>query len=385
MTGKERILSAISGERSDRIPFVPNIWQWFYARQLKGTLPPPVSKCQHPIEALRIIGADVLSKFEGKAQSVAFRNCELRTEFLGGEIGRPLVWAGFTTFEGRTRRRESLQTPLGNLSHEWEYQTEAGTAFEKEHWWKDWSEFDVVRYWLKNSEFRLDLTSLMRGLSLVGDDGIVLFQLLETPLKKFHWLAGQETATYFICDHPAEMRELARIHELKALEFLEEVVDLPSIQVFEVPDNLDSLFYTPGWFREYCMSVLRKQAMMIHARGKYLFVHACGRLKALAPLFVECGIDSLEGQAAPPVGDWSFPEARAASDRLVLCGGMAAPQQELFEPDADLKIKKFVRELLGSLPHTRRFLFGSSCNTSPLTPYENLLAFRDADFEWQAV
>jgi hypothetical protein len=56
---------------------------------------------------------------------------------------------------------------------------------------------------------------------------------------------------------------------------------------------------------------------------------------------------------------------------------MAAPQQELRRPDASLAIDRYVRDLFASMGDKRRFLFGSSCNTSPLTPYENLLAFRD--------
>lgn len=111
---------------------------------------------------------------------------------------------------------------------------------------------------------------------------------------------------------------------------------------------------------------------MIHARGKYLFLHACGRLKALAPLFVEAGVDCLEGQAPPPVGDWPLHEAHAASDKFIVCGGMAAPQQELRSAKAAAEIDAYVRDTFAALGDKRRFLFGSSCNTSPLTPFENL-------------
>jgi uroporphyrinogen-III decarboxylase len=63
-------------------------------------------------------------------------------------------------------------------------------------------------------------------------------------------------------------------------------------------------------------------------------------------------------------------------------GGMSAPQQELYGPDAAAMIDHFVRELFASMGDKRRFLFGSSCNTSPQTPYENLLNFRDAAWKY---
>ena len=121
---------------------------------------------------------------------------------------------------------------------------------------------------------------------------------------------------------------------------------------------------------------------MIHARGKYLFLHACGKLKALAPLFVETGVDCLEGHAPPPLGDWRLDEARATSDQLIVCGGMDAPHHELRGAHASAELDAYVRDTFASMGDKRRFLFGSSCNTSPLTPYENLISFRDAAWRY---
>ena len=205
-----------------------------------------------------------------------------------------------------------------------------------------------------------------------------MFQLLPTPLKKFHWLAGAEQATLFITDHWEEMRELAEIHEQKSMAVLEAVVDLPDVPVFEVPDNLDSLFYSPALFREFCLPLLQRMARMIHARKKYLFIHACGHLKALGRLLVEAELDCVEGQAHPPLGDWRLDEARALNQRFILCGGMTAQEQEWRGPDVQHRIDVHVRQLFASLGDKRRFLFASGCNTSPNTPFENLLHFRDA-------
>lgn len=324
------------------------------------------------------MGADIFSKFDGDVRVQVYRSCAQTTTFEGSLPSGKQPWACFTSFEGGRVRRDRLETPCGTLTHTWEYSEESGAPIETERWWKDFDEYPAVRYMLEDMDWHADVDALRAGVARVGDDGTVLCQLLPTPLKQFHWLAGQEKATFFLADHPEEMRALARIHERKSLEFLEQVVDLPDVWVFEVADNVDSCFYPPYWFREYCLPVLQKQAAMIHARGKYLFIHACGQLKALGPLFLEAGLDCVEGQAPPPIGDWYLHEARALSERLILCGGMAAPEQELRGPDSRARISTYVRELFASLGDKRRFLFGSSCNTSPCTPYENLLAFRDA-------
>jgi hypothetical protein len=378
MTGRERILATLAGHTPDRVPFVPNLWQWFHVNQASGTLPDELKHTTTPIEALRTLGADVMSKFDGIALVERLDTCPLTVAFEDDGGQKPL-WTSFTTFEGGNLRRERLETPHGPLTHTWKYEPETGAPFEAKHWWTDFDrEFPAVHAWLQDGAWTLDRAALRRGLANVGDDGIVLCQLLPTPLKKFHWLAGPESASFFITDHPREMRELARCHEARALAALEEVVDLDGVWAFEWPENLDSLFYSPALFREFCLPAMRQAARIVHARGKYLFAHACGRLKALAPLILEAEVDCVEGQAHPPIGDWRLDEARALSDRLIVCGGMTAHEQEWTGPEAAARIERHVRDLFASLGDRRRFLFASGCNTSPRTPFANLLAFRDA-------
>jgi hypothetical protein len=87
----------------------------------------------------------------------------------------------------------------------------------------------------------------------------------------------------------------------------------------------------------------------------------------------------MEGQAPPPLGDWEFADALALDDTFLANGGMFVPYQELTGPDAARRIDAYVHELFESLgPRKRRMMFATSCNWSPLGPYENLVAFRDA-------
>jgi len=382
MNGKERILTVLAGDLPDRVPFVPNVWQWFFANQAEGTLPDELRSCADPVAMLRAIGADVLSKFDGIALAERLDACRRIVAFEDDARPRP-AWTSFTTFEGGNIRRERIETPHGVLSQVWKYEPSAGAPFEAEHWWKDFErELPAVRAWLADARWELDRDALRQGLARVGDEGIILFQLPPTPLKKFHWLAGPAQASLWIADHPAEMRQLARMLEQKALAAVEQVVDLDGVHAFEWPENLDSLFYSPSLFRQFCLPAMRAAAEMIHARGKYLFAHACGRLKALGPLFLEAGLDCVEGQAHPPLGDWRLDEARALSERLVLCGGMTANEQEWNGPDARQRIDRYVRELFASLGDRRRFLFASGCNSSPRMPFANLLAFRDAAWQY---
>jgi hypothetical protein len=378
MTGKERILATLAGETPDRVPFAPNIWQWFHVNRSTGRLPAELAAVTDPVEALRFLEADVLSKFDGAVVHEHLTDCRRSVAYEGDPADRP-AWTSFVDFDGGPLRRERVETPHGTLTQVWRYAPEAAAPFEAEHWWKDFDrEYPAVRAWMLGRRFEVDSAALQRGLTKIGDDGLLLLQLLPTPLKQFHWLAGPSAASLFVADHPEAMYELAGIHRRQALAVVEQVVDLPGVTIFEVPDNLDSMFYSPRLFREFCLPLLRQAAAMIHTRRKYLFIHACGKLKALAPLIVESGVDCVEGQAHPPLGDWHLHEARALSPELIVCGGMTANEQEWRGPGTARQIDDFVRDLFGSLGDRRRFVFASGCNTSPNTSLENLIAFRNA-------
>jgi hypothetical protein len=382
MTGQQRILATLAGEAADRVPFVPNIWQWFHVNRVTGRLPGELQGMHDPIEVLRHMGADLFSKFDGKVVRERLGVCR-RQVIHEGEPTDASLWTSFTDMAGRMIRRDRIETPHGKLSQAWHYAPEAGAPFEAEHWWKDFDrDYPAIRAWMQDRRFEIDRAELTQGLQKIGSDGVILFQLLPSPLKQLHWLAGQEQATLFIADHPQEMHALAEIHAQQSLRLLEEAVALPGIWIYEVPDNLDSAFYSPRVFRAFCLNHYRRMAEMLHARGKYLFVHACGRLRALAPLIVESNLDSVEGQPHPPLGDWHLHEARAYSSRLILCGGMTAHEQEWTGPGTRQRLAAHVQTLFASLGDRRRFLFGSGCNTSPAAPYENLLALRDAALEF---
>ena len=119
--GKERILATLAGEIADRIPFVPNIWQWFYVNQYNGTLPEEIRNTAHPVDALRWMGADIFSKFEGDVRTPIYHTCDMQIEFSGPSVGDQPPWTSFTSFGGGMVRHETIHTPEGALSHGWEY------------------------------------------------------------------------------------------------------------------------------------------------------------------------------------------------------------------------------------------------------------------------
>lgn len=385
MTGKERLLAAFRGEPVDFVPFSPNIYQWFYAHYSTGALPPEVAGATHPFDVLRHLGADILARWDTQwATKAVYTDGAYSEEYSGhSNWDRPLVTAFNIYPPHKTKRRRKFETPYGTLTQTWEYTGEAAADFESKYWWTDWSEYEAVRFMMESTEYELDADMLHHWVQQVGDDGLVMVNLTESPLKRLHWLAGPQNATMFIIDHPAEMQALAKIHQDKILSLLENVVDNPDADIFIATDNLDAMFYPPYFYKDYCHDFFAKAAEIIHSRNKHLVVHACGRSKVLLPLVGESKIDCLEGVTPPPMGDVELGDVRrqVGYQNFTVNGGMDAPHQEI-TTNAEERLHSYTRALFDAMGDKRHFIFASSCNTSPLTPWENLVHFRNAAREY---
>lgn len=387
MTGKQRLLAAFRGEKPDVVPYAPNICRWFYCNQLTGSLPPELVDAEHPFDVLRHLGAEILARWDAYwLTRTVYRDGEYTEEFTGqSDVERPMV-TSFNVFPpGRTERHRKFVTPHGTLTNSWRFSEEAAADFETTHWWNTWEQYDAVRFMLESRDYEFDSEAFDRLVDEVGDDGLIMLSVTESPLKRLFWLAGPENATYFMLDHPEEMQAIAKIHEDRALAFLESVVDHSTADVFISNDNLDSAFYGT-FYKDYCDSFFSRAAEIIHSRGKIFMVHACGRTKYLLPHVGASKIDCLEGVTPPPAGDVQLGEVRqlVGYGNFTVNGGMDSVHLEIAE-DAERQLHEYTRGLFGSMGDKRHFIFASSCSTSPVAPWRNLVYLRDAAREYGTV
>jgi hypothetical protein len=386
MTGKERLLCAMRGERPDTVPWAPNLHQWFYVNRLLGTLPGELRGCDSPLDVLRHLGAEILTRWDGQlkgrgfpGEHARFRACRLTADWEGPRPDRPLVTAFHTWTDGTVLHRR-LETPHGALTNTWRFEPETGADFEESHWWKDFDgEFDAVRAFVEDRHYDVDPRDAAAAQAAVGEEGLVLQEIPESPLKLLYWLAGPENGIFWLSDHADRLAELFAIHTRRTLAYVRDLLDRTDVRLVLSNDNLDARLFPPAYFERHLLAHYRAVADLVHARGGWLWVHSCGRTRALAPWVARAGIDCLEGLTPPPVGDFPLDQAPALiGPRFLVEGGDTCAQQELSGDDAPARIRDYLRALFRSLRGTPRFIFSSSCNTSPRTPWRNILALRDA-------
>jgi len=137
-------------------------------------------------------------------------------------------------------------------------------------------------------------------------------------------------------------------------------------------------FISPRTFRDLYLPFYRRVNDWIaeHTPWKR-FIHSCGSVKALIPLFIEAGFDILNPvQTSAAHMDPATLKAEFG-DRLVFWGGGVDTQHTLPFGTPD-EVRQEVRERLEIFGRGGGFVFNPSHNVQALVPVENLLAMYDA-------
>ena len=369
MTSRQRVLTVLQGGIPDRAVFAPNIWQWFEYQKLHGLLPVEIGHCRSQLEVLKHLGVDIFSRNLLTDIRQYWMGGLMRTVYSAVEVEETVENGG---------RRVTYHTPQGDLSEVLRFDEPGCTLLQEEHLFKDFDrEYPAWKALFADRDFIFDHEAFTRLEKQVGEAGLVMVGEITCPLKQLHLAARADNSIYLLYDHENEMRELMELYSDKALGLIREAVRHGAEAVCSM-DNLDSLFYSPDIFRDYCAQFYSRAAQICHSAGAVFFSHACGRQRAILPQIVECGLDGLEGIAFPPLGDIELWEARAAGERFIVEGGLSAVQLEgeVTQAMAD----NYVKELFGRMKPFDRFIFSMSCNTSILTSWDTLLRYRDA---WQ--
>jgi len=392
MTGKERLHAALKGEPIDRVPFAINIWQWFYANQYWNQMPEELAHIKTPIEFLKHIGADILTRWDGQIKGraglgdyVKFPNCDYQLTYSGEVPEYPLMTA-FNTYHGGKKIHRKLTTPHGELTQTWRFSEEACADFEEDHWISDLGEqFDAAKFMVQDRTYDYEMSEYNRDLEAIGDDGVIMLEIPENPLKMLHWLMGPENAIMATIDYPDLCKELCEIHTQKALEFVRGVCartryeDAP---VLMSGDNLDCMLMPPPHFDEFLYDHYQPISDACHQEGRLFGVHSCGNNWDVRDCIKKSRIDMMEGLTPPPLGTFPLEKARQEmGEHFIIEGGMFFQHQEL-KVGAKEAIDDYTKKLFEGMGDKRRFIYSSSCNTSPYTPLENIYHFRDACWEY---
>ena len=365
MNSKERLLTALNGEKPDRLPASLHQWQGYHLDTYMGGMT--------DLEAFKAVGLDAqIQYFEEMAQFW-------------------LVDADFTRFNNKNWRDipkvisddpdnrmvdHIVETPGGNLSYK--------TAGDRKTTW-------ITEYILKNDDdiYLIDKYMPVPVLSLkpiekrydeVGDDGV---------LRGFVWgdQAGcwQHAACMFditeliiaTFEKPDWVHELLRILMNKKLQFIDGMKGAKFDLIETGGGSSSSTLISPDLHREFCLPYDREMHDALHAVGQKITYHTCGGTFGIEDMIVDNHCDTSETLAPPSVGGnqepWVFKEK--IGNRVSMIGGL--DQFNVLSEGPVEYIRQKVHELFEKVGYEGGYICSASDHFFD-APVENLKAFAKA-------
>ena len=384
MSPKDRIIAALRGEKTDCLPFIPRMDIWYNANKYNHTLP---ERFKHA--TLR----EITDELGWGYHSIIPDFKDFRMEEGDLDVGLGIYHLNKTPYHielhniKRTARRSSdgklyveYDTPKGKLStcvcHD-QSMVEAGITLYVilEHALKGPEDFPAMMYILQNAEVvsQYDAFAYYQK-EYVGDRGVAvaLSAMFASPV---HYLVKELMAMddfyYTLTDEP----EIFEAFEEAAAPFCEQLfqaaLDSPA-EIILSGANYDASITSPPMFQSYVTPYLKRQAEMLHERGKYLATHTDGENTGLLPLYLESCIDIADSICPSPMTKISLEDTRKLfGDQITIWGGV--PSTSTLESIMDdYTYEKYIDDMFSKLGSGKHLILSVADTVPPAAKFERL-------------
>ena len=167
---------------------------------------------------------------------------------------------------------------------------------------------------LPEAEIGGDVSEYFRLRDQVGERGIVVATLLNNPGGHVSGLFGSEQCALLSVTHRDLLHRLAQRHQRTVLRLLDYLIERgvgPYFNLFG-EEMIAPPLHGRQDFIDFNVRYDRAIAARIHEAGGRLNVHCHGRVKSVIDCFPELGADVFHCFEAPPMGDLTPAEAKAA-------------------------------------------------------------------------
>ncbi|MBP5273923.1 MAG: hypothetical protein ILO36_03185 [Abditibacteriota bacterium] len=357
MTSRERMLTALSNGRPDRLPCQVHGWMEYYLRTYLGDM-----DWYHAFERFGMDYAIYVSPaWQFDPEDQAKWVCDRKTD------NEKRCW------------EEQITTPEGTLFHKGEWNE--FTPWETEELVKTQRDFEL---WDKYCPVPVscDMSHMFAAKERLGDNGIIRCHPCNMAGQGSPWqalciLMGTEPAIMAAMDDPDFVHHaLDRILQ-KTLKTASLMEGVPADMIETGGGAGSDTVISPRMFKEFCLPYDKVQHKAFADLGLKIVYHLCGGVMHMLELVAQNGAHGLETMTPPSMGgNCDLREAsRLVGDRLFFIGGF--DQNAGFEKGTPETAKSLVRECFEATRDHAGYIIAPSDHFFFGDP-ENLQAFADA-------
>ena len=385
MNFEKLILSTLNGERTETVPFIPRLDIWYSANKINGTLP---SKFKNA--SLR----DITDELELGYHAVVPLFRDFTNENDDVDIGLGIYrfkaipyWVELHNVDRKVIRYSSglteveYSTPKGKIKTGVVYDetmknSGASLHVTKEHAIKGIQDFDALAYIFENAELKPNYSYLNEfKTSIIGTRGVAVgfSSLCVSPM---HFLLKDLMAIdsfyYTLFVHPVEIEYLAERLTCYCNKIFEMSANSPA-EIILSGANYDQSITPPDFFKKYIAPDLKKQAKILHDKGKYLLTHTDGENAGLLELYLQSEIDIADSICPVPITSLTLKETREVfGGKITIWGGI--PFNIVLEDSmSDYDFEKFLDMTLLSIGNGDHIILSIADTTPPGAKFNRIL------------
>jgi uroporphyrinogen-III decarboxylase len=343
---RERVLSLLSGQTPDRVPWLADLDYWANAMQRRGEV------------SAGFIGSPAYFDLNRQLGTGFYLQGYFPFKALHDDTVR------IVTRQDGDRRWFTYETPAGAITSVWQYLPDSFSEAPIEHFVKRPADLAALRHVYEHVAYAPDYADIARRQALIGDNGVVLCYLPRSPFMQMAAeMVGIETIVALWSEAPDELAETLRVMERSHDRAAAIAVDSPA-ECLMIPENLSSEVVGKRFFERHLRGYETKWVERIRQVGKYSFIHMDGTLRGLLREVASVGFDVIEAVTPAPVGDLTLEEMRRlAGPAQILWGGV--PGVYFTDLVDDAEFDRFARDALAAMAREPRYVLGVADQVPP--------------------
>jgi hypothetical protein len=367
MTNRERLLSIMSGQAPDRIPWIPRLLLWYNAHERAGTLPE-----QYRGWTLREIERDLGLGTPARDGQI------MRTELSGVEI--------------RNRQISPMEilteyiTPVGTVSTLFRgselLRAQGIQDMQVEFMLKSSEDYPAVEYIIEHTDYTATYADYEAYERKIGDDGYPMISAGDCPFHQWlKSLVGYNNGYYHLADYPDEVESLLGVMERRDREVVWPLIADSPARLILHGVHFSSQMTPPRIFDRFIMPYYQEFSDLLHSRGKTLTMHGDNDTRAILYHLERAGYDMVECFVTHPMVKTTLAEARATwGNRVIIWGGV--PAIVLEESFSDQEFELYMENLFRTIAPGDAFILGVADNVMPTSKLERVRRITQMAKDW---
>ncbi|MCL1859053.1 MAG: hypothetical protein FWF92_07440 [Oscillospiraceae bacterium] len=307
MTSRERLLTAIAGQKADRVPISTYELVGYNSRSFENNEP----SYKNLMDYIREKTDCVCMWDQWSNQKIAWSSYPAQIDCFE------------TRGENWTERRFVLHTPKGDLTSTHRVYDNLYTTWHTERWCKTIDDVDKMLS-IPFEPAVYNNTDYARITDEVGERGIIMSGAADPAYLAMELMEFGESTVWAMTETEHFAKIVEEIHRRNMIN-LENMLKSQVVDLYRIcgPEYLTPPYLHPDYFKRFVAPYLKEITELIHKYGGLVRIHSHGKIAKVLDEIISCGAEALDPCEAPPDGDISLGEVKKrAGSQMCLFGNI---------------------------------------------------------------